>query len=84
MSDVAVMSPLFVTQLAACSSIIGMGAYVESKSASTIEIEECAVDDKKLLGEGMCICLFRPTSDLRQLPYTFYCSFTIFSHFDIS
>ena len=53
MSDVATMSPLFVTQLAACTSIIGMGAYVESKSESAVEIEECVVDDTKLLGEGV-------------------------------
>ena len=53
MSDIATMSPLFVTQLAACTSIIGMGAYVESKSESAMEIEECVVDDTKLLGEGV-------------------------------
>ena len=52
MSDVPALTPLFVTQLAACTSIIGMGAYVESKSESNVEIEECIVNDKKLLGEG--------------------------------
>lgn len=51
MSDAAVMSPLFVTQLAACTSIIGMGAYVETMAEGTMEIEECAVDDNLLGGE---------------------------------
>lgn len=66
MSDVAVMSPLFVTQLAACSSIIGMGAYVESKTEAPVEIEECEVDEKKLLGEDVDI--FRD-SPLRYAGY---------------
>ena len=49
--DVVTMTPLFATQLAACTSIIGMGAFVESKGEQEVEIEECAVD-LKVLGEG--------------------------------
>ena len=74
MSDVAVMSPLFVTQLAACSSIIGMGAYVESKTEAPVEIEECEVDEKKLLGEGDALTIF----NVSIVHYALYLSSPLF------
>ena len=52
--DVVSMTPLFATQLAACTSIIGMGAYVESRGEQELEISACNVD-LKLLGEGTCV-----------------------------